>query len=92
MRVLTVGIFEHLGITYSFDVEVRVKLIDQILKGEAMKESNYVLVSCKEKIVEEEGDKWNTEEPEDTPIEMFWDLYKADGLDSDRDDILGMMH
>ena len=56
MRNLTVGVFEHLSITSSLDVYVRMKYIEIILKVSALRKFKHVMVFLKEKGKEEGGD------------------------------------
>ena len=37
MQNLTVGVFEHLEITYIFDIDLRIKYTERILRGPALK-------------------------------------------------------
>ena len=47
MRDLTSGVFEHLGITLTMDVDQRVAYMQRILIGAVIKKYKVVLVECK---------------------------------------------
>ena len=72
MRNLTVGVFEHLSITSSLDVYVRMKYIEIILKVSALRKFKHVMVFLKEKGKEEGGDNWTMVEPKYVSMEEFW--------------------
>ena len=72
MRNLTVGVFEHLSITSSLDVYVRMKYIEIILKVSALRKFKHVMVFLKEKGKEEGGNNWTMVEPNYVSMEEFW--------------------
>ena len=76
----TVGIFDHMSITYSLDIGVRIKYIECTLKGAALNKFSSMIVSYKENISEESSDNWILSEVKDITMEYFGVFSKVGGL------------
>ena len=59
MRDLTSGVFEHLEITSTMDVDQRLSYTHRILRGSAIKKYKTVLVECKQLQNDLTGYKWD---------------------------------
>ena len=85
MGKLTKGVFEHLEIASTMDVDQRVAYMQCILIGALLKKYKAVLLECKQSAKDLSGEKWNLGKLKDISIQDFWTWAKSDELAYDGD-------
>ena len=83
MRDLTVGVFDHLEITYPMDVDKRLAYTQRILRGSALKRYREVLVAYRQSEKELTGYEWNLGNLAGLYVEAFrnWSKTNTTGYD-----------
>ena len=84
-----VGIFEHLEIMAKTYVDQRVKYIQHILTGTALKKYCDILLMCKNMTLTNSEYQCTLGEAKDVKIELFWDWSKLAGTNSDLEPVSG---
>ena len=78
MRVLNVGVFEHIETTYPMDVDQRVAYTQRILELSELKYYREVLVELRQSTKELVGDEWNLGKLTGLSADSFWVWAKID--------------
>ena len=85
MHDIIVGVFEHLKITSSLDLDIRIKYTERILRNSDMKKYRQVLLACKEMDRGTYGDQWTLIAVNNVTMDQFctWDKVDDRNFDSD---------
>ena len=90
MHDLTVGVFDHLDITSSTNVDRKVAYTQRILRVAALKKYRAVLVEQKQSDKELTGDKWELGELKGLSADYLWYWEKKDIIVYDGHEYLGI--
>ena len=72
MHDLTRGVFEHLEITSTIDVDRKVKYTQRLLRGLALNKYKTVLAEWKDPENDIAGDKWTLGAVKYVTMDQFW--------------------
>ena len=90
MHDLNSGVFEHLEIAATLDVDQRVNYMQRLLRGSAIKKYKTVLKECKESVKDISGYHWALGKAKYVTMGQFYTWEKVYGIDNDGDANLGV--